>query len=219
MSGTKSVSVTTDIIPAMTKIKGKKLNWSNFHGWSKTVRVYLRSINKAYHLTNNPPDDNTKEAWLTNDARIFLQLRNSIDGEILPLIDHCEYVKELMDYLDFMYSGKGNISRIYDVCQSFHCIEQQDQSLIAYFMNFKRTYEELNVLLPFSPDVTVQQAQREQIAVMSFLAGLRPEFESVKSQNLSSPQIPMLQETFSRVVRNESTPLVAPSQLTNALIS
>jgi len=216
MSDSKSVSVTTDIIPTTTKITDQKLNWSNFRGWSKTIRVYLRSINKAYHLTDNPPDDNTKEAWLTDDARIFLQLRNSIDSEILPLIDHYEYVKELMDYLDCMYSGKGNISRIYDVCQSFHRTEQQDLSLTAYFMNFKRTYEELNVLLPFSPDVTVQQAQREQIAVMSFLSGLRPEFESVKSQILSSPQILTLQETYSRVVRIESIPSIAPSQPTNA---
>ena len=37
-------------------------------------------------------------------------------------------------------------------------------------MNYKKTYEELNVLLPFSPDVKVQQNQREKMAMMGFLA-------------------------------------------------
>ena len=75
------------------------------------------------------------------------------------MINHCEFVKELMDYLDFLYSGKGNISHVYEVCKSFYCAEKQDRTLIAYFMDFKKTYEELNILLPFSPDMKVQQAQ------------------------------------------------------------
>lgn len=36
------------------------------------------------------------------------------------------------------------------------------------------------MLLPFSPDVKVQQAQREKMAVMSFLAGLPHGFETAK---------------------------------------
>lgn len=46
-------------------------------------------------------------------------------------------------------------------------------------MNYKKTYEEINMLLPFSPDVKVQQAQQEQMAVMGFLVGLPVEYESV----------------------------------------
>ena len=33
-------------------------------------------------------------------------------------------------------------------------------------MDYKKTYEELNMLFPFSPDVKVHQAQREQMVVM-----------------------------------------------------
>ena len=71
------------------------------------------------------------------------------------MINHCEFLKELMDYLDFLYSGKGNISRIYEVCKSFYHAEKQDRTLMAYFMDFKKIYEELIVLLPFNPDVKV----------------------------------------------------------------
>ena len=157
MMAENTVLPVVDMIPVMSKITEQKLNGSNYIAWSKTVRVYLRSIEKDDHLTNDPPTDTTRQTWLRDDARIFLQLRNSIDSDIISLVDHCEYVKELMDYLEFMYSGKGNISRIYDVCKGFYRAEQQDQSLTAYLMNFKRTYEELNALLPFSSDIKVQQ--------------------------------------------------------------
>ena len=53
---------------------------------------------------------------MEEDAR--LQIRNSIDSEVIGLINHCEFVKELMDYLEFLYSRKGNVSRIFEVCKA-----------------------------------------------------------------------------------------------------
>ena len=98
---------------------------------------------------------------MEEDACFYLQFRNSIDSEVIDLINHNEFVKELMDYLEFLYSGKGNVSRIFEVCKAFHRPEKQDRSLIAHFMEFKKTYEELNMLLLFSADIKVQQIQRE----------------------------------------------------------
>ncbi|XP_071912580.1 uncharacterized protein [Coffea arabica] len=210
MAETKSV-ITSDVVPVMSKITDHKLNNSNYLDWSKTVHLYLRSIDKDNHLTDDPPKDGSRQTWLREDARLFLQIRNSIDSEVISLINHCEFVKELMEYLEFLYSGKGNISRIYEVCQAFYRAEKQDKSIMTYFMDFKKTYEELNLLLPFSSDVKVQQTQREQIAIMSFLAGLSPEFEAAKSQILSSPKISFLQDVFSRVLRTENTQSVQSS--------
>ena len=48
-------------------------------------------------------------------------------------------------------------------------------------MDYKKTYEELNTLLPFSPDVKVQQAQWEKMVVIDFLATLPLEYDSVKA--------------------------------------
>ena len=48
-------------------------------------------------------------------------------------------------------------------------------------MEYKKTYEELNVLLPFSPNVKVQQDQWEKMAVMGFLAALPSEYDSIKT--------------------------------------
>ena len=38
------------------------------------------------------------------------------------------------------------------------------------------------MFMPFSPDVKVQQSQREQMAVMRFLAALPSEYDSAKAQ-------------------------------------
>ena len=113
-----------------------------------------------------------------------------------------------MDYLEFLYFGKGNVSRIFEVCKAFHRPEKQDRFLTAHFMEFKKTYEELNMLLPFSVDIKVQQTQRDQMAVMSFLASLPSEFDTAKSQILSSPEISSLQETFSRLSCTEISPSI-----------
>ena len=188
------------VVLMMSKIMKDKLTGPNYLDWSKTIRLYLRSIRMVSHLDKDPPTDDSKERWLENDARLFLQICNSINGKVLTLINHYEYVKKLMDYLEFVYSGKRNISHIFDVCPVFYHVEKQDQLLTEFFMNYKKTYEELNVVLPFNPDVKVQQDQREKMAVMGFLAALPSEYDSIRTQILSSPKVSSFQETFSRTL-------------------
>ena len=83
------------------------------------------------------------------------------------------------------------------MCRAFYCSEKQDRSLKEFFMNYKKTYEELNVLLPFSSDVKVQQDQRKKMTMMGFLAALPSKYDSVRAQILSSPKVSSFQETFS----------------------
>ena len=113
------------------------------------------------HLTKDLPADDSKEQWMEEDAHLFVQICNSIDSKVLGLVNHCEFVKELMYYLEFVFSGKGNVSRIFGVCKTFYRSEKQDQSLTEFFMDYKKIYEELNMLMPFSPDVKAHQSQQE----------------------------------------------------------
>ena len=57
------------------------------------------------------------------------------------------------------------------------------------------------------------------MVVISFLTGLRPEFDSIRSQFLNESAIPSLQETFARVLRNESIQSPQPSDHNSALVS
>ena len=89
-------------------------------------------------------------------------------------------------------------------------------------MAYKKIHEELNMLMPFSPNVKVQQSQREHMAVMGFLAALPSEYDSTKAKILSSLEISSLPETFSRIIRIEvsssSSPTLVSAQTSRALI-
>ena len=115
------------------------------------------------HLDKDPLTDDLKERWPEDDALFFSQIRNSIDGKVLALINHCKFVKVLMKYLEFVcFFLKENISRIFDVCRVFYHYEKQDWSLANFFMDYKKTYEELNMLLPFSLDVKFKKLNRKR---------------------------------------------------------
>ena len=45
------------VVPMMFKIMEDKLIGPNYLDWSKMVRLYLRSICMASHLTEDPPND------------------------------------------------------------------------------------------------------------------------------------------------------------------
>ena len=128
-----------EVVSMVSKITEDKLTGPNYLDWSKTFYLYLRSIRMASHFTEDPPTDDSKDQWLEDDACLFLQICNSIDGKVHTLINHCEFVKELLDYLEFMYSGKGNISYIFNVCEAFYSCEKQGQSLTEFFMDYKKT--------------------------------------------------------------------------------
>ena len=63
-------------------------------------------LQMASHLDKDPLTDDLKEQWLEDDVCLFLQIHNSIEGKVLNLINHYEFVKELMEYLEFVYSAK-----------------------------------------------------------------------------------------------------------------
>ncbi|CAH9095077.1 unnamed protein product [Cuscuta epithymum] len=211
-----------EVIPINFKITENKLCGSNYLEWSKTIKRYLKSIDKYTHLVDDPPkeevDKAANDAWLRDDSRLFIQIQNSMENDIMGYVSHCDIVKELFDYLEFMYSGKGNLNHIYEVSKAFYRAEMKDKPLMAYFMDFKKTYEELNALMPFSPDIKVQQKQREQMAVMSFLAGLTTDFETAKSHILSGDAVSSLQDAFSRVLRTDTSSTSPAPQPSNAFV-
>ena len=100
------------------------------------------------HLTKDPPTDDSKEQWMEEDARMFIQIRNSIDSMVLGLVNHCAFVKELMDYLEFVFLERG-MFLIYLMCVK-HSIDQRNG--ISHSHNFlwptKRYMESLICLCP-----------------------------------------------------------------------
>ncbi|KAH6767733.1 hypothetical protein C2S52_018716 [Perilla frutescens var. hirtella] len=209
-----------EVVSVMSKITEHMLCSNNYMDWRQTIELYLLSISMDHHISDDPPsDETTKMEWMRKDAHLFLSIRNSIDSTVIGLITHCKTVKSLLKYLEFLYSGKENVSCMFDVCQAFYRPQKGDRSLTDYFMAFKKTYAELNELLPFDTDISVQQTQREKMAVMSFLTGLSSDFEIAKSQVLSDTKISSLDEKFSRILHNEHLTVAPSEQHSSALLS
>ena len=66
----KLISV-PEVVPMMFKITEDKLIAPDYLNWSKTIRLYLRSIRMTSHLDKDPPTDDSKDRWLEDDVRLF----------------------------------------------------------------------------------------------------------------------------------------------------
>ena len=85
-------------------------------------------------------------------------------------------------------------------------------------MDYKKTYEELNVKA-FSPDVKARQDQREKMAVMGFLATLPYEYDFVKAWILSNLEVSSFQEMSSQILHTEISSTTLPSaQMSSAFV-
>ena len=60
VSNKKPVSA-PEVVPMMSKITEDKLTSPNYLDWSKTIRLYLRSICMANHIDEDPPTDDLKK--------------------------------------------------------------------------------------------------------------------------------------------------------------
>ncbi|GAB2281501.1 hypothetical protein Dimus_039473 [Dionaea muscipula] len=194
----------SEFILITTKLTDVCLSGANYFQWRCRVEISLMGMELEDHLTTNSPNAETNpgqaKAWVRADARLYTRLLNSMDSPIADLVTHCLTVREISDYLALVYSGKDNMNRLYDVSQSFFRPQFGESSLGKYFASFKRIYEEFNILMPITTKITEMQQQREQLAIISFLSGLPPSYDSIRSQILASRET-SLAEAFSRANR------------------
>ena len=131
--------VVSNVISLASKITEHKLNGSNYYDWHRIILFYLRSTNMDDHMTEDPPKDaKQKKDWLRNDARLYLQIKNSIESEIIGLVDPCESIKDLLEFLDFLYLSKEQVHKMFEVCMQFFRVEQKVESVTSYFMWLKK---------------------------------------------------------------------------------
>ncbi|XP_071935889.1 uncharacterized protein [Coffea arabica] len=200
----KSIVTSTNIMPmVMPQITNWKLNDTNYQQWSKAVKIYLTGLGKQRYLTDDSPtEDSKKLMWIQEDAQILGAIWSSMEPRIAYMCSHCETTKEVWDYVRLLYCS--NLSRMFDISLEYFQLQQDNKTVTEYFADLKRVSEELNVVMPLSSDIKVMQRQREQMLVLKFLAGLKPEFEPIKSQILAGEQLPSFAEAYARVLRSAS---------------
>lgn len=148
-AGSSSVEVFTSSSARLTDFKLEGIG--NFLDWKKIIRLTLTGRNQHNHLTESKPANDAN--WDVVDALILSQMLGSMEKGVVRLVTHCDTVKQLWEYLDVLYSGRNNLSRVYELSQAFYRSERKGRPITEHFADFKRLYEELHALLPISTDV------------------------------------------------------------------
>jgi hypothetical protein len=100
-----------------------------------------------------------------------------------------------------MYSGTGNITRIYEVRKQYFGFEQGAQFVDEYYNQVVAICKERNLYQLPSTNLRKIEKQHQDVDVVQLLLGLKPEFESVRVQILGGSDLPSLPEVFSQIQR------------------
>lgn len=179
-----------------------KLNGKNYVYWARSVEVSLRGKGLYTHLQSGKPTDSTSTSlWDQEDNHIISLMLNSVEPHIGSSCIYLPTAKDIWDHLSHMYSGTGNITRIYEVCKQYFGLEQGAQPVDKYYNQVVAICKERDMYQPLSTDLQKMGKQRQDVDVVRFLLGLKLEYESVRAQILGSSDLPSLPEVFSRIQR------------------
>ncbi|KAG2720948.1 hypothetical protein I3760_02G058300 [Carya illinoinensis] len=197
----ESMSLAPNISMPMISVK---LNGKNYMLWSRSVEMFLKGKGlRRTHLIDPIPasTSSTFAQCEQEDAQILSLMLTSIEPSICSSLIHFDTAQEVWGHLKQMYSGAGNITCIYELCKQFFVLEQNALGLEEYYSQVMGICEELKMYQPVTSDVPSMLKQREDFNIVRFLVGLKPEYESVRSQILASPQLPSFPDVFSRLQR------------------
>jgi hypothetical protein len=179
-----------------------KLTGKNYVYWARSVEVFLRGKGLYTHLQSGKPSDSTSSSlWDQEDNQIISLMLNSVEPHIRSSCIYLPTAKDIWDHLSHIYSGSGNITRIYEVCKQYFGLEQGAQTVDEYYNQVVAICKEWDMYQPLSTDLKKMDKQRQDVDVVRFLLGLKPEYESVRAQILGGSNLPSLPEVFSRIQR------------------
>ena len=202
MSSSSSERVVSTIVHAPLTTR-KLTGPDNFLQWKNVVMMSLVGRGKDNHLRDDPPSEESSKwkEWRMSDANLVNLLWDCMDTNVSNLVSHCSSVKQLWTYLDELYSGRQNTSRMYDVVRAWSHCSMDSRNVTEFFGEFSRLSAEFDTLLPIASDIKQMIAQRELLKMLTFLRNLRPEFSAIRSQILGDISVVTLSEAYARVLR------------------
>ncbi|KAK8300482.1 hypothetical protein V6Z11_D05G387800 [Gossypium hirsutum] len=171
------------------------LNSSNYHSWSRAMRLALLSKNKLQFVDGSitvPYDtDSLYPAWERCNTMVISWLNHSISS--------------------FIFSS--DVYRISDLQDEISSFKQDDRSVTDYFTELKILWDEL---LHFRPlprcscntpcscgVLTTIKRYHDDDYVICFLKGLNDKFTGARSQIMLLDPLPSINKAFSMVIQQE----------------
>jgi hypothetical protein len=154
------------------------------------------------HLEFGKPSENSSmSSWDQVDNQIISLMLNSIEPHTGSSCLYLPTAKAIWDHLQHMYSDTENITRIYEVCKQYFVLKQGNQTVDEYYNQVVTICKERDMYQPLSTNLKKMEKQHQDVDVVWFLLGLKPEYEFVPAHVLSGFNSPLLPEVFSRLHR------------------
>ncbi|XP_058784433.1 uncharacterized protein LOC131659236 [Vicia villosa] len=199
------------------------LNNTNFHSWSRSLKLALMSKNKLGFIdgTLARPDitDPNRVLWNRCNNMVMEWITNSIDKEISESVLWIDSANEIWQELHERYH-QGDIFRISDHQEEIYAQKQGEQSITQYFTTLKKLWQEFDNFRPlpncqYDPVCHCEllptiKKYRENDYVIRFLKGLNDQYAPVRSQIMLISPLPIVNNVFSMLIQQErqtSTPV------------
>lgn len=186
----------------------------NYHSWSRSIVVALRSKNKIGFLDGTllrPDESNPLSlAWDRCNTMVMAWITNSVEPDIAQSILWMDTASEIWMELRDRYH-QGDIFRISDIQEQLFNLKQGDLTITQFFTNLKKLWQELDNFRPI-PTCTCAikcsctllptiKSYRETDYVIRFLKGLNEQYAPVRSQIMLINLLPPINKVFSMLIQ------------------
>jgi hypothetical protein len=190
------------------------LNGNNYHTWSRSMTVAVRSKNKLHFLNGTLPrpfdDDRDSMAWDRCNTMLMAWLTNSVEPEIAQSVLWMDVASDIWKELkDRFY--QGDVFKISDLQEEICTLKQGDSSISSYYTKLKKLWQELDNFRPIPQCDCIPTCQaldkirsyRDGDQVIRFLKGLNDQYSTVKSQIMLMDPLPSICKVYSLLVQQE----------------
>ena len=190
------------------------LSGNNYHSWSRSMQVALRSKHKLHFINGALPrpfdDDHDSIAWDRCNTMIMSWLINFVEPEISQSILRMESALDIWNKLKERFY-QGDIFRISDLQEEIYTLKQGENSISSYYTKMKKLWQELDNFRPSPISTCVENCKaiakmreyKDSDQVICFLKGLNEQFSAVRSQIMLMDPFLSIGKVYSLLVQQE----------------
>ena len=203
--GTEQISeevyVNSSMIPPVPE--SLKLNGRNFEEWGQIVELTLSLKGLEDHLEKEMnSSDPGYIKWKKDDMLALIYIKTSMKNDQLPKV---KYMKTAFQVWSYLKKSAPKKSTTYRSCELTHRIwttQQGGRPVSEYYEEIQALWAELDHLSPVKNESVWEYTNKERL--FKFLLGLKPEYNTLRSQILNREKVPSLEEAFYIVLDEES---------------
>ncbi|XP_078434599.1 uncharacterized protein LOC144705702 [Wolffia australiana] len=178
-----------------------KYNGVNGQKW---VTLAQRSLKAAYlgkHLTEDAPseDDPKLYIWESEEALIVNWMIRNMEEEQRDDYLLVDCVRDLWEEINKSCAETHSDFRVFDLREQERTLKQGSMSISSYSAKLKAIWRELDLLWPTGDKNSPSYLREVKFRTLTFLMGLNPEYENLRSQLLHRERFPTLAEAISEL--------------------